>query len=112
METSRPAAHVAARRGAGQALAGEQIIPAPREPDRPVSRPAAAPAPGWTAAGNQPPAPPAPPSIRVSIGRIEVRALLPAPPPPPPVAAPAPKGAAPLVTLEAYLRERTGRRDR
>jgi hypothetical protein len=45
----------------------------------------------------------------VSIGRIEVRAVMPAPPPPPPpVAAPA----APLVTLEAYLRERTGRRDR
>jgi hypothetical protein len=108
-ETPRPAAHVAARRGTGQALAGEQIIPVPRGADRPASRPAAAQAPGWAGTGNQPPAPLAPPAIRVSIGRIEVRAVMPAPPPPPPpVAAPA----APLVTLEAYLRERTGRRDR
>jgi hypothetical protein len=108
-ETPRLAAHVATRRGAGQALASEQIIPIPRGADRPASRPAAAPAPAWATASTQAPASPAPPAIRVSIGRIEVRAMMPAPPPPPPpMAAPA----APLVTLEAYLRERTGRRDR
>jgi len=104
--TPRPTAQVAARRQAGRTPASEQIIPVPREPDRPAARPAVASSP-WVAAGNQAAGPP--PTIRVSIGRIEVRAVLPAPPPPPPpVAAPA----APLVTLDAYLRERTGRRDR
>ena len=111
VEAPRLAAHVTARRQVGRTPASDQIIPVPREPDRPASRPAAAP--GWAGAGTHAPAPPSPPAIRVSIGRIEVLAMLPAPPPPPPpVAAPVPKGAAPLVTLEAYLRERTGRRDR
>jgi hypothetical protein len=107
--TQHPTAQVAARRQAGRPPAGEQIIPVPREPDRPAARPATAPAPRRAAADNQA-APPPPPAIRVSIGRIEVRAMLPAPPLPAPIPAPAPS--APLVTLDAYLRERTGRRDR
>jgi hypothetical protein len=102
-EMPRPAAHVA-RRQVGRVPASDQIIPVPRAEDRHEPRPA----PGWSAAGSQMGPPPAPPAIRVSIGRIEVRAVMPVPPPPPPVAVPA----APLVTLDAYLRERTGRRDR
>jgi hypothetical protein len=83
----------------------ERIIPVQREPayltaalPRPVGA-GRSPLPGLA------PAPPGPPTIRVSIGRIEVRALM----PPPPLPA-APSG--PSLTLEAYLNERTGRRDR
>ncbi|HEY4588516.1 MAG TPA: hypothetical protein VII86_04790, partial [Thermoanaerobaculia bacterium] len=46
-------------------------------------------------------APASEPTIRVTIGRIEVRAAAPAPPP-----APAPRPAAPRLTLEDYLRRR------
>jgi translation initiation factor IF-2 len=106
-ETPRPVAQVAAGKPASARPISEQIIPVPRQPERAATRPAA-PA-GRATTATQAPAPPAPPPIRISIGRIEVRAVLLAPPPPPaPVAAPA----APLVTLDAYLRERTGRRDR
>lgn len=46
-------------------------------------------------------APAAEPVIRVTIGRIEVRAAAPAPPP-----APAPRPAGPRLSLEDYLRRR------
>ncbi len=50
-------------------------------------------------------APPARPSITVTIGRVDVRAVV-APSPPPQVPRPAPKPEA--QSLEAYLRERSG----
>lgn len=50
--------------------------------------------------------PPAPPTIRVTIGRIEVRAVTPAPPvAPAPVRTPR---AAPALSLEDYLKQRNG----
>jgi hypothetical protein len=51
-------------------------------------------------AGAAPPA--AEPTIRVTIGRIEVRATAPTPPP-----APAARPAGPRLTLEEYLRRRS-----
>ncbi|HEY2295929.1 MAG TPA: hypothetical protein VGM86_34950 [Thermoanaerobaculia bacterium] len=64
--------------------------------------PPAAPAPLASRAEAGPAAASAPePTIRVTIGRIEVRAAAPAPP-----QAPAPRPAAPRLTLEEYLRRR------
>jgi hypothetical protein len=86
--------------------ASERIVPMPNESHPRTGHPAGGMAPARHGAQPYPP-PPAPPTIRVSIGRIEVRAVM----PPAPTPAPAPP-AAPLLTLEAYLRERTGRPDR
>ncbi len=52
------------------------------------------------------PAPPPAPTVRVSIGRIEVRAIQPAPPPGAP---PAPRRSGPRLSLEDYLRGRGAR---
>ncbi|HEX9990083.1 MAG TPA: hypothetical protein VGE45_16620 [Chloroflexia bacterium] len=84
--------------------ASERIVPVPQESNPRMTHPAGTMSPARHGARTQPPPPPAPPTIRVSIGRIEVRAVM----PPAPTPAPAPP-AAPMLTLEAYLRERTGR---
>ncbi|HYP42144.1 MAG TPA: hypothetical protein VEX13_17440 [Chloroflexia bacterium] len=84
--------------------ASERIVPMPQEPNLTMAHPADGLVPSRSGARSQTPAPPAPPTIRVSIGRIEVRAVM----SPAPTPAPAPP-AAPMLTLEAYLRERTGR---
>ena len=53
------------------------------------------------------PEPPAP-TIRVAIGRIEVRAIT--PPPPPPTQRPAPAQPGPALSLDDYLKQRNGER--
>ncbi len=66
------------------------------------------PAPPQTPAGSPAvPSPPQPPVIRVTIGRIEVRAVT-----PPPIAPPAPRPAPrpPSLSLDDYLKERRGGR--
>jgi hypothetical protein len=47
-----------------------------------------------------------PSTIRVSIGRIEVKAMM---PPAPPPASPKPGRPAPRLSLEEYLKQRNGR---
>lgn len=67
-------------------------------PDSDVPAPIAPPAPGDVAANE--------PTIRVTIGRVEVRAAL-----PPPRAAPGPSAPEPSLTLEEYVEQRrSGRR--
>ena len=60
-----------------------------------------------SAAEQREPGPAATPTIRVTIGRVEVRAIVP-PAPAPPRAAPARSG--PMISLDEYLKQRNGGR--
>jgi hypothetical protein len=84
-------------------------------PDRPASSgatPSSTPRVSHTGSGNHPepgPQEPPAPAIRVSIGRIEVRATM--PPPPMPAAQPAVSARpGPALSLDDYLKQRSGRR--
>jgi hypothetical protein len=85
-----------------RAAAGPAAEPA-AEPKRPAPAVVPAPAPQPTRAAWPELASEAAPTVQVTIGRIEVRAILPAPPAPaaPPVRRPA-------TSLEDYLRARNG----
>jgi hypothetical protein len=99
------AAEAAARRPARPAVAVarrvETEVQLGREPVPAVRRQRAA---GERTPGTGHAAPP-PPVIHVTIGRVEVRAA----PPRPLAAAPAPRPAAPKLSLDEYLRSRRGR---
>ena len=83
---------------------GEPDGPTPPRPTEP---------PGWSPARRDADraAPPAP-TVRVSIGRIEVRAVQPPSSPAPPAPPPAGPPPGPRVSLEEYLRERDARQGR
>jgi translation initiation factor IF-2 len=86
--------------------AGRPPAPAAVRPRVAPARPAARPARSGVPAGGRPRAA-AGPTIRVHIGRVEVRAVVPAAPAPPPRPARPP---GPRLSLEDYLRSRDGDR--